>query len=52
MPQRTLYYLYRVEDPSPYQEKLLTLCKEKLMGEEGISLVGEEPAQVWGRRGI
>ena len=52
MPQRTLYYLYREGGPSPYQEKLLTLCKEKLMGEEGISLVGEEPAQVWGRRGI
>ena len=42
IPQRTLYYLYRLEDASPYQEKLLTLCREKLRGEDGIYLVEED----------
>lgn len=47
LPQRTLYYLYRVEDASPYQEKLLTLCREKLRGEDGIYLVEEDGGPVF-----
>ncbi len=35
-PVRTLYYLYRVGDPSPYQNKLLDLCRQMLVKEEGI----------------
>lgn len=41
-PQRTLYYLYRVQDASPYQEKFLTLCREQLDKEEGIFLMADE----------
>lgn len=37
-PNRTLYYLHRVQDESPYQEKLLRLCRQKLALEEGICL--------------
>lgn len=35
-PHRTLYYVYRVGDPSVYQEQLLELCKQKLSQEAGI----------------
>ena len=37
-PQRTLYYLYRLQDASPYQEQLLSLCRQKLSQEPGIIL--------------
>ena len=37
-PNRTLYYLHRVQDESPYQEYLLNLCRQKLAQEEGITL--------------
>lgn len=37
-PNRTLYYLHRVQDASPYQEQLLTLCKQKLAQEDGITI--------------
>jgi len=41
-PHRTLYYLYRVQDASPYQEQLLKLCREKLSQEDGITVISEE----------
>ena len=37
-PHRTVYYLHRVQDESPYQEYLLDLCRQKLAQEEGIIL--------------
>lgn len=37
-PNRTIYYLNRVQDASPYQEKLLDLCRKKLAMEEGIQV--------------
>ena len=36
LPNRTIYYLNRVQDESPYQEKLLELCRQKLSQEDGI----------------
>lgn len=42
IPQRTLYYLYRLQDESPYQPLLLELCRRKLAGEEGITLIDDE----------
>lgn len=41
-PDRTLYYLYRIQDPSVYQERLLSLCREKLSGEEGVTLIEQD----------
>jgi len=41
-PHRTLYYLYRVQDASAYQEQLLRLCRAKLAEEEGITIIEEE----------
>lgn len=38
-PNRTIYYLYRAEDKSPYQEHLLEICRQKLARESGITLV-------------
>lgn len=38
LPHRTLYYLYRVQDASPYQERLLTLCRQKLAQEDGVAV--------------
>ena len=38
-PNRTLYYLYRAEDESPYQDALLSICRRKLAKEEGITLM-------------
>ena len=38
-PNRTIYYLYRAEDKSPYQEHLLEICRRKLARESGITLV-------------
>lgn len=38
-PQRTIYYLNRVDDPSSYQEHLLTLCRQSLAGEEGLTIM-------------
>lgn len=37
-PHRTVYYLHRVQDESPYQAYLLDLCRQKLAQEEGIIL--------------
>ena len=37
-PRRTVYYLHRVQDESPYQAYLLDLCRQKLAQEEGILL--------------
>lgn len=37
-PNRTLYYLHRIQDESPYQEYLLRLCRQKLAQEDGIVL--------------
>lgn len=42
-PKRTLYYVYRLGDPSPYQKPLLELCGQALSGEKGI-LIRENPA--------
>lgn len=39
LPNRTLYYLNRVEDASPYQEPLMKLCRQKLEEEEGITVM-------------
>lgn len=41
-PVRTLYYLYRVQDASPYQYQLLELCKQMLAKEEGIIIKDAE----------
>ena len=38
-PSRTLYYLYRTEDQSPYQKPLLEICRRKLANEKGITLM-------------
>lgn len=46
LPHRTLYYLYRVQDASPYQEQLLRLCREKLSGESGITIVDDEEVSI------
>ena len=40
-PSRTLYYLDRLDDSSPYQEHLLRLCRQKLSQEEGIRVEEE-----------
>ena len=40
-PSRTLYYLDRLDDRSPYQEHLLRLCRQKLSQEEGIRVEEE-----------
>lgn len=37
-PNRTLYYLYRTQDASPYQDQLLTICRQKLAQEKGINI--------------
>lgn len=37
-PNRRIYYLNRIQDESPYQEKLLELCRQKLAKEEGIRI--------------
>ena len=37
-PHRTVYYLNRVQDESPYQSYLLDLCRKKLAQEDGIVL--------------
>lgn len=37
-PRRTVYYLNRVQDESPYQSYLLDLCRKKLAQEDGIVL--------------
>lgn len=42
IPHRTLYYLNRVQDASPYQERLLKLCREALAVEEGIRIKEEQ----------
>ena len=34
-----LFYLYRAGDESPYQEHLLEICRQKLAGESGITLM-------------
>ena len=44
-PQRSLYYLYRIGDASPYQPELLSLCRQKLSTEEGIQLAEEETSE-------
>ncbi len=36
LPKRTLYYLYRIQDASPYQDDLLRLCRQRLAQEEGL----------------
>ena len=41
-PNRTLYYLYRVQDASPYQDMLLRLCLEQLSKEDGITIRDQE----------
>lgn len=38
-PHRTIYYVQRVEDASPYQEHLLSLCRQKLLGEDGVTII-------------
>ena len=38
LPKRTLYYLYRVQDASPYQEPLLELCRKRLREEDGVTV--------------
>ena len=43
-PRRTLYYLNRVGDVSPYEKHLLALCRSRLSGEEGITVMEEEAA--------
>lgn len=43
-PSRTLYYLYRVQNASPYQEQLLKLCRERLSQDDGVSVVVEDEA--------
>lgn len=45
LPHRTLYYLYRLQDASPYQERLLTLCRQKLAQEDGVSVKEAAPVQ-------
>ncbi len=37
-PNRTVYYLYRVQDASQYQEQLLELYKQELRNESGVTL--------------
>lgn len=37
-PQRTVYYLYRVGDPSSYQAEFLELCRQNLAREDGITI--------------
>ena len=49
-PNRTLYYLYRAGDESPYQEHLLEICRQKLAGESGITLDGADPESVSGEK--
>ncbi len=44
LPKRTIYYIYRIQDPSPYQDNLLELCREKLKGESGITVYQAESA--------
>ena len=41
-PQRTLYYLHRIGDISPYQDQLLELCRKRLRSESGITVIEEE----------
>lgn len=41
-PQRTVYYLYRISDPSSYQDQLLDLCRQSLEKEEGIHITEEQ----------
>lgn len=41
-PNRTVYYLYRVQDASPYQEQLLTRYKQELRNEAGVFLKDED----------
>lgn len=42
-PKRTLYYLNRIQDSSPYQERLLELCRKRLEQEDGVSVkTGEQ----------
>lgn len=40
-PQRTVYYLYRIGDPSSYQDQLLELCRQNLAREDGINITEE-----------
>lgn len=42
LPKRTLYYLNRVGDSSPYETALLSLCREILSKEEGVRVTSEE----------
>lgn len=42
LPKRTLYYLDRMGDVSPYQAHLLALCRDRLSGEEGVTLMDRE----------
>lgn len=40
-PQRAVYYLYRIGDPSSYQDQLLGLCRQNLAREDGINITEE-----------
>lgn len=42
LPKRTLYYLNRLDDSSPYEEHLLSLCRQRLSGETGVTVVSDE----------
>ncbi len=42
-PKRTLYYLNRIQDASPYQELLLELCRKRLEQEDGVTVIIGEP---------
>lgn len=41
-PHRTLYYLNRIQDESPYQSKLLSICRQTIAQEEGILVAENE----------
>lgn len=41
-PKRTLYYLDRLDDASPYEAHLLSLCRRRLSGEAGITVMSDE----------
>ena len=41
-PNRTVYYLHRVQDASPYQGELLNLYKQELRNEPGVVLKSDD----------
>ncbi len=43
--KRTIYYIYRIQDPSPYQDALVELCRDKLRNESGMTVYEAEPRQ-------